>query len=918
MKNILKKLTALGLCILTVASPLAGCSPKDNDNDFDTEDEEYMKGHDTVISYETFDGDQEYILNSGSLEDYGETELSITPAVKYEDAKFSLKWERQDTQTQLRLKSPGDITDYQTLSFIMYSEKATGSTMQVCIYCQKTPEGKTAYKRHKITVDWTGWKRIDLKLEDFSDGYGADFSQVSHIAINTTGWSQTPDPETVLYIDSAFFANTYNEFSMEAEDIGDYNYDHITKTLENLITGGVSLKDAKDEAKTKIEGYVKTAKSTQSKMSPKGLPFNADMTSTAGITTNYNNIENMARGYAVKGSETYKDAKLLKNILNALDYMHETYYIDKGANAYPTRNNWWDWQIGSAQAIVNTVLLIREDITQEQIDYYLAPVNKYVPLPTMTMANRVDLAYVCFTAGALQKDYQRLAISRDAMDVCCEYVEKGDGFYSDGSFIQHDNIAYTGSYGPIMLEALSRIVISVADTCFRFDDEFIASQYSWAVDSYVPLMFHGAFHGHVRGRSITRTSTDVGLGLTAVNGMIRMTKYMTNDDDIKNIQSILKEYYQYNEKTYRSSLGPYELKILDEIVSDDSIAARTDYEFAKVFARMDRPVAQTADYGVGISLSSSRIAKYESFHDENTNGWYTGDGMLYIYTTVNDFEPAYWHNVNHYRLPGTTVTTAPRIQANLTDNTLSQYDFVGGVHMDNSMVAVMEFESAPSQMTSFSSTLRGKKAWFVFDNEIVCVGSGINCSDTFTTETIIENRRFKEGEKFLADGNDVTKKTGTLEGVKSLYINNYGGVYLPNTDKAVNFHITGGETSFLELYFNHGKNLTNDTYAYVLMPTMTSDEVAAYAASPEIEILVNNENQTVVRDKSTGMTGYVFWKAGTVEGVKATVPCTVLVSDGKVAVADPTQKMTSITVEVDGKSYTFDDLYKGSSSEKAR
>ena len=30
-----------------------------------------------------------------------------------------------------------------------------------------------------------------------------------------------------------------------------------------------------------------------------------------------------------------------------------------------------------------------------------------------------------------------------------EYVTSGDGFYRDGSFIQHDNVAYNGTYAAV-------------------------------------------------------------------------------------------------------------------------------------------------------------------------------------------------------------------------------------------------------------------------------------------------------------------------------------------------------------------------------------------------------------------------------------------------------------------------------------
>ena len=65
----------------------------------------------------------------------------------------------------------------------------------------------------------------------------------------------------------------------------------------------------------------------------------------------------------------------------------------------------------------------------------------------MTMSNRVDIALSTIFAGALQHDYKRIAFSVEMMRECFEMVEKGDGFYEDGSFIQHDYFPYIGGYG---------------------------------------------------------------------------------------------------------------------------------------------------------------------------------------------------------------------------------------------------------------------------------------------------------------------------------------------------------------------------------------------------------------------------------------------------------------------------------------
>ena len=117
-------------------------------------------------------------------------------------------------------------------------------------------------------------------------------------------------------------------------------------------------------------------------------------------------------------------------------------------------------------------------------------------------------------------------------------------------------------------------------------------------------------------------------------------------------------------------------------------------------------------------MSSSRTGKYESINGENKKGWYTGDGMTYIYLHVNDYASNYWKNINYYRLQGTTVTNAKREENGLSGlNTLTKYDFVGGAYSDLNLVAAMQFGSE-SPNIGFISTLSGNKAYFTFVRKI--------------------------------------------------------------------------------------------------------------------------------------------------------------------------------------------------------
>ena len=67
------------------------------------------------------------------------------------------------------------------------------------------------------------------------------------------------------------------------------------------------------------------------------------------------------------------------------------------------------------------------------------------------------------------------------------------------------------------------------------------------------------------------------------------------------------------------------------------------------------------------------------------------------------------------------------------------------------------------------------------------------------------------------------------------------------------------ERSYFTCWFDHGAAPENDTYSYVLLPDMTSEETKAYSQSPDVEILENSEKLQAVNDHSTNTLAVNFW-----------------------------------------------------------
>ena len=825
-------------------------------------------------------------------------------------SSYTYEWSNHTSKTTVHLKnilppsdSEGyrDMTKYDFIYLNMYSKHKMSSTIILIIECQKRePDSISAmrvcYKSYKIPINFSGWKEIKIPYTSLGDGYGADLSKVSGLYFTANGWGCVPNQDTILFIDKFFFTKHTYTFNMKESEIFEENYSTILNRFKYTLLSSGSIRNEKNEIiLNRLKSIVKTAVKTHDGINKSGLPFSSPMKSTADMNGIYTKIKQMAIGYAIEGGQIYKDKEYFDDIVYCLDYMHENYYTKRSDNLFSS-NNWWHWDIGIPQALVEIIVYIKEELNDKQINKYLSPLNKYIPLPSMTMANRADIAYSCIIAGALQKDYKRIAFSVELLRELFVNVESGDGFYDDGSFIQHTVYAYIGGYGSALIASLSKITYSLEGTCFMFDYEMKENQYKWITDSFIPFLYEGAFFDLVRGRGVDRTPQGLSTGAAVISSFFYITQYLKDEKNAKNLKKYLKNLYDGQQKFYNGSLTIGALGILEEIIKDEEIQNENiNFNFAKVYSRMDKAIAQVNGVGIGISLSSTRIGRYESINGENKKGWYQGDGMTYIYLSPLDYASLFWPLVNLYRLPGTTVTTASREPKELSGNkALAAYDFVGGTYSNNNMVAAMQF-SSNNTYGGFNSTLIGNKGYFLFENIFICIGNNISCDDNYNVETIIENRKITG--KYYFGNKEITEKTGKITN-NFIYIENYGGIYIPDYTNA-KYNLT--DNGFLEIYFDHGKKIKNSSYKYYLLPKIDKDDLKNYVNN--IQIIKDNNKVTAIKNKLNNIIEYIFWEKGKIDNIEVDNPCTLIINRNYLYVSDPSQKLDYITITIGTDKY---------------
>ncbi len=657
------------------------------------------------------------------------------------------------------------------------------------------------------------------------------------------------------------------------------------------------VKSISDDCKSTWDKY----KSTRDKKW--GYTINYKAGDESRISAIYSNILTLAKGYATVGSDYYHDQALLKSIKEALEYGYQYLYGQTVASTLKDDmyGNWWYWDIGIPRTLVDILMLMEDELKAETIAKYLSPFDHRNTYPSMTAANKVWIAYSCIGSAALQENEGRLKVSKALMDDVFDYVESGDGFYTDGSFIQHKKYPYTGGYGLSMMVTLSDIMIVLHDTEFAITNENASNQYAWILESLAPVNYGGNFFASVRGREVDRKTSEYEANERFVATMIKMTLYAPNEVK-EGLIPLIRSHMLAKDTDYATSVPLILTDFAVSLKNDESVTPMV-YDGVKVFGMMDRIVQHTSEYGACIALNSTRIYKYESINNENMDGWYHSDGMIYIYTDGYDYNYDFFNYVNPYRIPGTTVTTAERDAVSIKTNEalLGDSDFVGGVDAGKYGMAV--FQLGYKANKHYTSGIHANKTYFMFDNEIVAVGSGVRDTASSEVITVIENRIWREGDVFTVNGTQKELASDTVESgnAKYMHFTNMGGyVFFEDTD--VNFNHASAGDGFLEIWTSHGSRPTNGTYAYIYLPEATAEETAAYNAFPDVEILTQTDSIHVVRENKTNVTGYAFYRAGSANGVTVSERCALMVGEENgtytVNISDPTHLIGETALQI--------------------
>ena len=607
--------------------------------------------------------------------------------------------------------------------------------------------------------------------------------------------------------------------------------------------------------------------------------------------TNWTPIKHIERlsdfvyAYTNEKNKYYQNEDLYQKIVKGLEYWYD---VDSESD------NWWHNQISEPQKL--GVLLIQMRIGKKQIPQELeTKILKRIQETggdpaKWTGANRTDIALHWIYRSCLTQNEADLKTAIDNVFNPVVYTTE-EGFQHDNSYFQHGEQLYIGGYGDEILKGVTQVASYALGTQYQLDKEKVELLSKFMRETYYRAVRGQNMSFDVVGRSVSRP------GLLNKRTTATYAKRMIDIDPTH-----ADEYKAIIARLNRKQPADYQVT-----------ASHTHY-FRGDYSLHVRP-----QYNFDVRLASTRTKKCEYGNKENLKTYFMSDGCTNITQTGDEYFNIFpvW---NWCHIPG---TTAPQLEKVPMDpkawGVLGTSTYAGGVSDSiYGATAYAYMDTNPEVNTG------AKKSWYFFDNEVVCLGAGIQSTSTYPVHTTVNQCFLKDGimvdkgdkEETLANGSHTLQAPQWVLHDKIGYFfpqkeevfltaqTQSGRWYDINTSKSKKEE----KMDVFTLGINHGVGPKDGSYAYIIVPGKTSaQEMKAYQKKNAIEILSNNPKIQAVRNTKLNVWMVTFFEAGTFTHKELSVtvdkPCILMIKDitsksANLHIADPGQTQSPIQVEL--------------------
>lgn len=634
------------------------------------------------------------------------------------------------------------------------------------------------------------------------------------------------------------------------------------------------------------------------------IEYDTDMQDTWHPAKHLDYVRIMQVAYNTEGNSYYNNGDLLDKINKTLRY-----WVDK--DYYCDWNGWWNG-LGIGPKIADILLFPNNGIDKGILN---ALTNK---LSTVSCLNETRKASVKereidSTGGNLTDKVNHTliytVITRDGSSI--KYLRRlmenelrpfpsvkwpgnrwdAEGIKADMSFQQHFELLYIGGYGEVFADGMNKFIRYTSGTQFALSDKALNFYQDFLLDGMQYAM-RGKYRDiNASGRGIVRKGELVGIRSQVIEGCYTL---LNSGARISRADELISLINNRSEETDLGAGGH------------------------KYFWNSDYQVYNDTAYMASVRHASNRTKNSEALNGENIWGHYLGAGATMFYNTGDeyfDIAPIYnWNKVS-----GTTaVQGALPLGGGETYSRKGRTSFVGGVSTGKIGMSCMDYRD---------SGVKAKKAWFMFEEGVVCLGSDISSSKKGELFTTI-NQTLQRGETmYSVNGNVINNEQISYEGAIDWAFNNGIG-YITDSNVQIEAALRAGDWKYVsnrvsssihrdsvfEIGISHGNKPSNIKYDYTVLMNTTPQATQQYSINPTIITLSNSDRCQAVWNTNSQTMMAVFWKKGDItlpSGEKLSVSdgCTLVCQKTdtgyKIYVNDPEQNGGKLTVQVGDRQTKF-------------
>ncbi len=557
----------------------------------------------------------------------------------------------------------------------------------------------------------------------------------------------------------------------------------------------------------------------------------------------------------------------------------------------PQSKNWWHNEIATPQALGEIMLLSQNFLPKSLQDSLVHRMTRGNPYEK-TGANKLDEAihYIyraCITQNASLMDS---AVEQAFQPISFTTEE---GLQYDYSYLQHGPQLQISSYGLVFLTGEYKVASWVKGTSYALNGEKKKILGTYFTQTFLKTIRGRYSDFNTEGRGISRP------------GILLKSKLA----GAKNSHSLIDQAKEVN---------PEDAAMLDSAAMRLTGAKLPDYgvsPFHKQFWKGDYTLHVRPKYSFNVRTVSTRTKRTETGNKENLLGKFLADGS----TNIQLSGPEYYDIMPRWewdKIPGVTSRDF-KVDEPMTVQwgEIGSTNFTGGVSDGVYGCSVYDMDY---------NDVQAKKAWFFFDDEVVCLGTGINSNSAENITTTLNQSWLMSEAKISLQGK--IKNVGKEQNVDNpdwVWQENTGYFFLQPSNVNVSAGTQSGNWALInasrskeeitgnvfKLWINHGVKPADASYAYMVVPGINVEGMNLYNKQ-NIKVVENSNSIQAVKNEKLQMMQIVFHKAGTINDngvlISADKPCVLLLKniDSKnvsIYVADPSQKISVVTITVKTK-----------------